>query len=282
MVGGDQVDLPAAGLRGAPQALAVHGQRARPDRMGAAVREPAPDRRVEGGAVDPGRQPPHRGLGGPLPGGEHRIGAERRAGRARGRARRRSTRLPPAGRWPRPGPRTRPGRGRRPAGGAPRADHAGPVPRRGLPAGPEPLRAAPALPRGAGQEWAISAMMRRQARSSTRITGRREVHDPGDRACHASRPTLPDRPSRTGRQPTLPKPCQAKQCMPRRLKIKLGLTSRVPVVYRSGKWPAGTHGVRSSHCLMTSTVPSSLKTRHSPLTVTVTPRGRFAQAGMIP
>lgn len=31
-------------------------------------------------------------------------------------------------------------------------------------------------------------MMRRQARSSTRITGRRELHDLGSRACHTPYP----------------------------------------------------------------------------------------------
>jgi len=75
--------------------------------------EPNPERRVEGVAVSPGRgQPPYCGLGGPLPGEEHRIEADRggrRAGQARGRARRPS----PTETWPRPGPCTRPRRGRR-------------------------------------------------------------------------------------------------------------------------------------------------------------------------
>lgn len=39
-----------------------------------------------------------------------------------------------------------------------------------------------------GQGQAGSAMMRRQARSSTRITGRRELHDLGSRACHVPGP----------------------------------------------------------------------------------------------
>ncbi|MBK3568899.1 hypothetical protein [Streptomyces sp. MBT62] len=63
--------LSGVGLRGVPQALAVYGRRALPGRIeGTAVREPNPDRRVEGVAVGPGRrQPPYCGLGGPLRGG---------------------------------------------------------------------------------------------------------------------------------------------------------------------------------------------------------------------
>lgn len=120
--GGEQVDLLAAGLRGAPQALAVHGQRAaRPYGGGgprASARPPRRGRRrrSETAAAGPWTRRAVAGRGAPDRGG-------RRAGEHVGGARRRSTRLPSAGRWPRPGPRTRPGRGRRPAGGAPRADH---------------------------------------------------------------------------------------------------------------------------------------------------------------
>ncbi|MFF1301169.1 alpha/beta hydrolase [Streptomyces sp. NPDC058296] len=52
-------------------------------------------------------------------------------------------------------------------------------------------------------------MMRRQAQSSTRITGRRELHDLGNRACHVPGHRRADRTSRTGRHATTPKPCPA-------------------------------------------------------------------------
>ncbi len=50
-------------------------------------------------------------------------------------------------------------------------------------------------------------MMRRQARSSTRITGRRELHDLGSRACQRSESPaeLADH-HETGRHATTPKP----------------------------------------------------------------------------
>lgn len=96
---------------------------------------------------------------------------------------RRSIHPPPVAKSPRPGRRRRRGRGRRTAGGAPRADRADRAPR---PAAPTSRRAPHPRPRDAhevSQGQPGSAMMRRQARASSRITGRRDLHDLGNRAC---------------------------------------------------------------------------------------------------
>ncbi|MFI6408524.1 transposase family protein [Streptomyces sp. NPDC050548] len=53
--------------------------------------------------------------------------------------------------------------------------------------GPGPPRGRPADSHAVGQGQVGSEMMRRQARSSTRITGRRELHDLGNRVCHVPR-----------------------------------------------------------------------------------------------
>lgn len=68
-----------------------------------------------------------------------------------------------------------------------RADGAGRAPRPPTSAGREPCRARPRDARAVGQARTGSAMMRRQARSSTEVTGRRELVISEACACSCSR-----------------------------------------------------------------------------------------------
>lgn len=86
---------------------------------------------------------------------------------------------PLAGRSLRPEPRTRSKRARGPERAVGREDGEGRAPRPVVPAGPGSPRARPGMLAELVKRQAGSAMMRRRARSSTRIAGLRELHDLG-------------------------------------------------------------------------------------------------------
>ncbi|MFJ9710181.1 hypothetical protein [Streptomyces sp. NPDC101234] len=71
---GEQVDLEAVRSGRTAQTPAVRREAAQPGRLRAAFDEPAPDRPVQGVAVNAGQQSADRALGGQDPHGQKRIG----------------------------------------------------------------------------------------------------------------------------------------------------------------------------------------------------------------